>query len=61
MMNDTLTKRKPGELKSYEQGKKFEGLYKEEYVLGDKLTEEKRAELNQNADQINEASVAPLQ
>ncbi|RAR00086.1 S-adenosyl-L-methionine-dependent methyltransferase [Stemphylium lycopersici] len=55
MGNDNLRKRKPGDLKDYDQGRKFDKLYDGNYVYGDKLTEEKRSELNQNADQINEA------
>jgi hypothetical protein len=53
-----LTQRKPGQFKSYGQGKKFESLFDNELVPKDKLTEEKRAEINQEADQINETCVS---
>ena len=58
MGNDSLRKRKPGDPKDYDQGRKFDQLYDGDYVYGDKLTEEKRSEINQNADQINEACVS---
>ena len=46
MGNDNLRKRKPGDLKDYDQGRKFDKLYDGNYVYGDKLTEEKRSEIN---------------
>ena len=58
MRTENLRKRKPGDLKDYDQGRKFDKLYDGIYVYGDKLTEEKRSEINQNADQINEAYVS---
>jgi hypothetical protein len=57
MANNNVGGRKLGEQTEHGQGIKFETLYDNDYVVGNKLTDEKRAELNKNAAEINEACV----
>ena len=55
MTNNKARRRIPGEQTEHGQGIKFDTLYDNDYVVGNKLTDEKRAELNKNAAEINEA------
>lgn len=55
MTNNKARRRIPGEQAEHGQGIKFDTLYDNDYVVGNKLTDEKRAELNNNAAEINEA------
>jgi hypothetical protein len=58
MPTNKMRNRKPGETKLYDSGKKFNDIYNHSDVYGDKLSEEKRKEINKNSADLNEAFVS---